>query len=118
MLMKQRTMLMNQLRSLMAEFGIVVGTGPQHVAKLVAIEGVGVGPLGSAPKPAPERMRNWIGKTRDLEDHPARTYPNLAAAVARMKEANPRLSDEVARHLTLHGTNWESDGALLWKFDN
>ncbi len=37
MLMKQRTMLMNQLRSLMAEFGIVVGTGPQHVAKLVAI---------------------------------------------------------------------------------
>src|ERR1051326_9545345 len=27
-------------------------------------------------------------------------------------------SDEVARHLTLHGTNWESDGSLLWKFDN
>ncbi len=38
--------------------------------------------------------------------------------MARMKEANPRLSDEVARHLTLHGTNWESDGSLLWKFDN
>jgi pimeloyl-ACP methyl ester carboxylesterase len=34
-----------------------------------------------------------------------------------MKEANPRLSDEVARHLTLHGTNWDSDGSLLWKFD-
>jgi len=37
MLTKQRTMLMNQLRGLMAEFGIVVGEGPQHVAKLVAI---------------------------------------------------------------------------------
>jgi transposase len=37
MLVKQRTMLMNQLRGLMAEFGIVVGEGPQHVAKLGAI---------------------------------------------------------------------------------
>src|SRR5258708_12254381 len=38
--------------------------------------------------------------------------------MARMNEANPRLSDEVARHLTLHGTNWNSDGSLIWKFDN
>src|SRR5215470_5682440 len=37
MLVKQRTMLTNQLRGLMAEFGIVVGEGPQHVSKLVAI---------------------------------------------------------------------------------
>ncbi len=35
-----------------------------------------------------------------------------------MKEANPHLSDEVARHLTLHGTNWNADGSLSWKFDN
>jgi pimeloyl-ACP methyl ester carboxylesterase len=35
-----------------------------------------------------------------------------------MKEANPHLSDEVARHLTLHGTNWNSDGSIVWKFDN
>src|SRR5262249_33805962 len=42
----------------------------------------------------------------------------LDAAVARMKEANPHLSDEVARHLTLHGTNWLPDGSLIWKFDN
>lgn len=37
MLMKQRTMLMNHLRGLMAEFGIVVGQGPAHVAELVAV---------------------------------------------------------------------------------
>jgi pimeloyl-ACP methyl ester carboxylesterase len=35
-----------------------------------------------------------------------------------MKEANPHLTDEVARHLTLHGTNWNADGSLSWKFDN
>ena len=29
------------------------GTYPEKVAKLVAIEGVGVGPLGSTPKPSP-----------------------------------------------------------------
>ena len=37
MLVKQRTMLINSLRGLMAEFGIVVAEGPQHVDELVAI---------------------------------------------------------------------------------
>jgi transposase len=36
-LIKQRTMAMNSLRSLMAEFGIVVPQGPQHMGKLLAI---------------------------------------------------------------------------------
>jgi transposase len=35
MLMKQRTMIMNSLRGLMAEFGIVVAEGPQHIRELV-----------------------------------------------------------------------------------
>jgi len=55
---------------------------------------------------------------RALEDRTPRSYPNLAAAVARMKEANPFLSDRVAEHLTLHGTNWNADGSIIWKFDN
>ena len=37
MLMKQRTMLINALRGLMAEFGIVVGAGTRHIGELVAI---------------------------------------------------------------------------------
>lgn len=37
LLMKQRTMTMNALRSLMAEFGIVVPEGPRHIAELEAI---------------------------------------------------------------------------------
>ena len=37
MLIKQRTMLINALRGLMAEFGIVVAQGPRHVGELVAI---------------------------------------------------------------------------------
>lgn len=37
MLIKQRTMLINTLRGLMAEFGIVVAEGPHHVGELAAI---------------------------------------------------------------------------------
>jgi transposase len=37
LLVKQRTMLMNALRGLMAEFGIVVAAGPAHVGELVAV---------------------------------------------------------------------------------
>lgn len=37
LLMKQRTMLINGLRGLMAEFGIVVAEGPQHFGELTAV---------------------------------------------------------------------------------
>lgn len=37
LLLKQRTMLINHLRGLMAEFGFVVAAGPQHVGELLAI---------------------------------------------------------------------------------
>jgi transposase len=37
MLVKQRTMLINSLRGLMAEYGIVVAEGPRHVEELIAI---------------------------------------------------------------------------------
>jgi len=37
MLVKQRTMLMNQTRGLMAEFGIVAGKGTRHFGELLAV---------------------------------------------------------------------------------
>jgi pimeloyl-ACP methyl ester carboxylesterase len=95
------------------------GTYPERVGKLVTVEGVGLGPLGSKPPaPAYERMRQWIEKTRDLEKHSQRSYENLDAAVARMQAANPFLSEATARHLTLHGTDWNAEGKLVWKFDH
>jgi len=92
------------------------GIYPERVKKAVAIEGLG--PPAVFFRPAPEAIRKWIEAVRKTERREPRSYPNLDAAVARMKEANPRLSDEVARHLTLHGTNWNADGSLIWKFDN
>ena len=61
-------------------------------------------------------VMHWLLRTGEKRE--VKTYPDLASAVARMKEVNPHLPDEIAQHLTLHGTNWNSDGSLFWKFDN
>jgi pimeloyl-ACP methyl ester carboxylesterase len=101
--------------------GIVLqyaGVYPERVRKAVSIEGLGVPPESRVHGPASEQLRYWIESVRNLEKRKTKSYPTLDAAIARMKEANPHLSDEVARHLTLHGTNWEPDGSLIWKFDN
>jgi len=102
--------------------GVIVlhyaGTYPDRVRKAVSIEGLGAPPGSHMHDPASERLRFWIEAVRKLEDRQPKKYPSLASAIARMKEANPHLSDEVAQHLTLHGTNWEADGSLIWKFDN
>jgi pimeloyl-ACP methyl ester carboxylesterase len=100
--------------------GIVLqyaGVYPNRVHKAVSIEGLGFPQEHEMHGPASQRVRRWIENLRDLEKRRPKSYPNLQAAIRRMKEANPRLSDEVARNLTLHGTNWDSDGSLLWKFD-
>jgi pimeloyl-ACP methyl ester carboxylesterase len=102
--------------------GIIVlhyaGVYPDRVAKAVSIEGIGFPPQHRVHGASSDRLRRWIESRRDIEKRKPKPYPSLDAAVARMKEANPRLSDEVARHLTLHGTNWDSEGCLTWKFDN
>ena len=94
------------------------GVYPERVLKAVSIEGLGVPEDSKVHGPAYVQMRYWIESIRKTEKRQPKTYPSIAAAVARMKEANPHLSDEVARHLTMHGTNWEADGSLVWKFDN
>jgi pimeloyl-ACP methyl ester carboxylesterase len=102
--------------------GVIVlaysGVFPERVQKVVSIEGLGPPPNHHIHDPAPMRLRRWIEEIRSIEKREPRSYPKLDAAVNRMKEANPHLTDEVARHLTLHGTNWNSDGSLIWKFDN
>lgn len=97
---------------------LYAGVYPDRVRKVIAIEGLGFPASHRIHKPSPERLRTWIEDVRKLERREPRTYPNLEAAAERMKEANPHLSDEVARHLTLHGTNWNANGSLSWKFDN
>jgi pimeloyl-ACP methyl ester carboxylesterase len=97
------------------------GTYPGNVCKVIAIEGLLAPPemldrrRGSAPW---ERMRDWIATMQDLARRQPRRYESVDAAANRMQEANRHLSDEQARHLTVHGVARNEDGTYSWKFDN
>jgi pimeloyl-ACP methyl ester carboxylesterase len=94
------------------------GTYPELVEKVVAIEGLGPPPGMIVDRPANERMRTWIAEMQSLARRHPHRYATLDEAVARMQEANPRLTAEQARHLTVHGSYRDEDGTYLWKFDN
>jgi pimeloyl-ACP methyl ester carboxylesterase len=97
------------------------GTYPEHVRKLVAIEGLGPPPRiieERASKTPRERMREWIETLRGLAGRMPRRYASVEESVARMQEANKHLTPEQAYHLTVHGTNQNEDGTYSWKFDN
>jgi pimeloyl-ACP methyl ester carboxylesterase len=68
-------------------------------------------------KPIDARLREWIDAKRALAGRPAHKYATLDEAFKRMKEANHHLSDEQARHLTVHGVSQNEDGTYSWKFD-
>lgn len=100
--------------------GRFTGLYPDKVRKFVNIEG-----LGPSPKVRAERMsvgyanrfRQWIEDRRKASGRIPRRYPTLEAAYARMKEENSFLTDEQARHLTIHGASRNEDGTWSWKFD-
>jgi pimeloyl-ACP methyl ester carboxylesterase len=97
------------------------GIFPDHVRRLVAIEGVGGPPHMVADydrTPIEERIAGWINDTRRLAGRPPRLYPTLENAEQRMREENSRLSAEQVRHLVVHGTRRNEDGSYSWKFDN
>lgn len=94
------------------------GTYPDRVSRVVAIEGLGPPPSMIVEKPIEERLDEWIRTMELLATRHPRRYRSLAEAEGRMREANPRLSVEMASHLTLHGTMRMEDGTYSWKFDN
>ncbi|MCA8905703.1 MAG: alpha/beta hydrolase [Hyphomonas sp.] len=97
------------------------GIYPEMVKKLVAIEGLGPSPKIMAERAkvsVAQRMREWIDQKRAAAGRTPRKYPNLETAYQRMKEENSYLSDEQARHLTIHGISQNEDGTYSWKFDN
>jgi len=96
------------------------GVFPDMVKKIVAIEGLGLSPERQAEMratPYPERFAEWIGKKRAASGRIPRKYESIEAAFARMIEENSYLTEEQARHLTIHGVNRNEDGTYSWKFD-
>jgi len=99
---------------------LLAGLYPDQVSSLVSIEGVGGVPMwyrdpGMSPQ---ERILEWINNMRQFAGRETRKYETLSDAFERMQKANPHLTEERARHLTVHGSNRHEDGRYGWKFDN
>ncbi|MBL0923565.1 MAG: alpha/beta hydrolase [Sphingomonadaceae bacterium] len=97
------------------------GLYPENVRKLVNIEGLGLSPKMQAERDAlgiRKRFRQWIEDKRNAAGRTPKRYPNIEAAYERMKAENSYLTDEQARHLTIHGISRNEDGTWSWKFDN
>jgi pimeloyl-ACP methyl ester carboxylesterase len=96
------------------------GLYPEKVRRFVNIEGLGPSPKVREAREAlgyANRFREWIDKRRAASGRIPRRYPTIEAAFARMKEENGFLTDEQARHLTIHGASRNEDGTWSWKFD-
>jgi pimeloyl-ACP methyl ester carboxylesterase len=101
--------------------GIVLhytGIYPERIERVAAIEGLGPPPSMITDKPVEERLGEWIQTMGNLATRTPHRYSTLTEAESRMKAANPHLSDEMARHLTVHGVMRMEDGSYVWKFDN
>lgn len=97
------------------------GIFPENVRKLVNIEGLGPSPKMQAERDAigiQKRFRQWIEDKRNAAGRTPKRYPTIEAAYDRMKAENSYLTDEQARHLTVHGISRNEDGTWSWKFDN
>ena len=97
------------------------GIYPEHVRRLVAIEGLGPSPRMLAERmaaPVQHRWRKWIDERRAIAGRAHKRYQSLDEALARMKSENSHLTDEQAHHLTIHGVSQNEDGTYSWKFDN
>ncbi len=96
------------------------GLFPDQVDKLASIEGLGPSPGRLAEREnisMGDHLRTWIDQKREILERQERTYPTFEAALARLREAHPRLSDEQARHLAQHGVRQVEVGNWRWKFD-
>jgi len=100
---------------------IYAGVFPEKVAKLVAIEGLGPPPeiLEKIRNvPGWKRLRDWVEQMQGLASRRLHRYGSIDDAAKRMLEVNSFLSEEQARHLTVHGVTRNEDGTYTWKFDN
>jgi pimeloyl-ACP methyl ester carboxylesterase len=96
------------------------GLYPQELNRLIVMEGLGPAPHLRAEREAwdfGERVRSWIEQKRALALRRPRQYGSIADAAIRLRLANPRLSPEEARALTIHGVKENANGSYSWKYD-
>ena len=71
----------------------------------------------AAPRPYPQRLREWMEAARAGRERSPRAYASLAEAEARMAREQPDVAPETIHHLAAHGLTANPDGTWRWKFD-
>lgn len=96
------------------------GLFPDKVGRIAAIEGLSHSPKLLAQQraiPVETRLRDWIGRQREIAARPPRRYPSLDEACARVAGEHPRLDLAYAAHLARYGVRENADGTVSFKFD-
>ncbi len=89
------------------------GLRPARAAKIVSLEGFGLG--RTTPEQAPARVRQWLD---GLRKRPAfRPYRSFGEVAARLRRDNPRLTDERAAFLARHWAKENGDGTVMLRSD-
>ena len=98
---------------------LLAGIYPEKVSSLISVEGIGGIPGWYYENRHPQDViRSWINNTRALAGRTPKRYDSQRDAFKRMQKSNPHLSEDQARHLSIHGSNRNEDGTYSWKFDN
>lgn len=88
------------------------GLRPERVARLVTLEGLGMG--RTQPDSAPKRMVQWLDAQRDPPQF--RVYKSFDEVAARLKGKNPRLTGEQAQFLARQWAH-DTDGGVALRSD-
>jgi pimeloyl-ACP methyl ester carboxylesterase len=95
---------------------LYAGLFPALIEHLIIIEGTWQ--FQMPLEPIESRVPDWIETIYALTSRLPRQYKTIDQAMGRMKEKNPFLTDDQARHLTIHGMIQNENGTYSWKFDN
>jgi pimeloyl-ACP methyl ester carboxylesterase len=89
------------------------GVRPQRAAKLISMEGFGS--WRTTADKAPARYEQWL---KELRDPPAfRSYASFDAVAARLRQNNPRLTEDHARFLAQHWAKQVAAGKVVLRSD-
>jgi len=89
------------------------GIRPQRVARLISLEGFGMG--RTKPDEAPARYERWLNELREPPQF--QPYASFDAVAQRLKKNNPRLTDEMAHFLAQHWAKENADGTVALRSD-
>jgi pimeloyl-ACP methyl ester carboxylesterase len=91
---------------------LYAGVRPQRIARFANLEGFGMVP--TRPEQAPGRYARWLEELRDPPGF--RSYRSFSELAQRLRQGNPRLTNEKAEFLARHWGR-EEGGAVVLRSD-